>query len=328
MEFEIFSKIDITALSQGQAVKNLLNYQDLAQNIKIKYDLLRRAVAMIEDAEEAKNTSVSIFEFRKKFDFIYQQASVLIHDEMNVTLAADKIKEYDALFNNIEPIYEKHKALVVSEVRKDDPQYKEYADVTKDLIDQLNIQWSTLQSHLSDKIEQGINSVLEIKDNYGITSIFKDQIESEIIKNRNASDLYFKSFKQILLLIPLLMIFTYFIDEWINLSWDEGLLLRLSIVLPLLWLAKWFSRNYAYAQLASIKFDHLNRLLGNGMPTIAKLVEADPKAKSEVYNRFAELILDIKDLTGMANKQPAHPTEDIKELIDMHKKLQDLFNNK
>lgn len=61
MEFEIFSKIDITALPQGQAVKNLLNYQDLAQNLKIKYELLRRAVAMIEDAEEAKSTSILVF---------------------------------------------------------------------------------------------------------------------------------------------------------------------------------------------------------------------------------------------------------------------------
>ena len=326
MEYTIFSKIDLKSQTQEQAVQELQNYLQLAHSYRTKYEPVTRVVSLIEDDAEAKNVSFSVSEFNKKFNEITQEAHKFIGEkERNVNLAVEKVREYDVLFNGIEPIYQKHKQLFISSIQKNDPQFEEYSHINKRIIDQLNIQWSTLKSNLSNKIEEGLKSVLDLKLTLGVTGVFKDQIETEIKRNREASKLYFKRFMQTLFCIPVFVGATYFIDEVSKLPWHETLLLRLSIALPLLWVAKWFSTNYTYSQLASIKFDHLNRLLGEGMPTIAKLVETDPKAKSEVYNRFVELILDINDLTSIAGKQPKNLAEDLQEAIDLPKKIKKLI---
>ncbi len=326
MRFKIFSKIDVKSLPETEAIKELQNYQQLAHGLRTKYEQFTRVVSLIEDDEEAKNVSFAFSEFNEKFGKLIQTVNKYINEkEKNINLAVEKIREFDTLFNDIEPIYQKHKNIFMLFLHPGDGNHQEQHQINKQIIDQLNIQWSTLQNNLSEKIEKGLKEVLDLKLTLGVTGIFKDQIEGEIKRNRDASKLYFKRFMQTLFLIPVFVGVTYFIDAVHQLPWHEALLLRLSIALPLLWVAKWFSTNYTYAQLATIKFDHLNRLLGEGMPTIAKLVEADPKAQSEVYNRFAELILDINDLTSIAGKQPKHPVNDLKKVFELRKNISDLI---
>ncbi len=326
MEFNVFKKIDIKSLPENESVLELQRYQQLANNLRTKYEPFPRVVSLIEDDEEAKDISFSFTEFNKKFSEISQAISTHINEKgRNLNLAEKKVREYDDIFNEIEPKYQKHKELFVSLMQPNSFDYDEYTRVNKQVIDQLNIQWSTLQSNLSEKIEKGLKDVLDLKLTLGVTGVFKEQIEGEIERNREAAKLYFKRFIQVLIIIPILVGITYFIDAVHKLPWHEALLLRLSIALPLLWIAKWFSTNYTYAKIAAIKFDHLTRLLGEGIPTIAKLVETDPKAQSEVYNRFAELILDIKDITNITDKQPKHPVSDLKDALAIHKEISDIF---
>jgi len=326
MDFSIFSGVDINSLTEEKALAELQNYVHLANSLRTKYQNVHRVVALIDDAEEAKKVSFAIAEFNKRLNELNQAINTALQEKTkNLSLAAEKIKEFDKLFNSVEPIYEKHKKLFLSLLRINDEDHDPLHDIKTNVVDRLNSQWSTLQNNLTRKIEEGIQSVLNIKLTLGVTGVFKDQIEGEITRNREDAKKYFDRFMLTLLAIPVLLGSTYILNSITKLEWQDALFLRLSIVIPLIWLAKWYSTNYTYSQLAAIKFDHLNRLLGEGAPTIAKLVEADQSAKSEVYKRLAELFLDINDLTSFAGNQPKHPAESINEVLDMHKKLKELI---
>ncbi len=322
MNFTIFSKLTVDDRSDDLALADIQKYQQLASYFRQRYQLLNSIIPFIDDEEEAKNVSFAFSEFNQEFSEINQEASKYIQEkERNINKALNAIRKYDKPFNKIESIYQKYKDKIATITPSIESVYRELQIEQGQYINTLNAQWTTLQNKLSDQIEKGIESLLEVKLTQGITGAFKDQITSEITNNRRAEKIYFILFLGALFLIPISIVGIYFIEELKNLPWSDLLLIKLSIAAPLIWVARWFSKNYAHARLASIKFDHLNRLLGEGANTIAKLVEVDATAKSEVYRRFAELFLDIKDLESIAIKQPKHPLEDIKEIVEIQKRL-------
>lgn len=322
MNFTIFSKLTVDERSDDLALAEIQKYQQLASYFRQRYQLLNSVVPLIDDEEDAKNISFAFSEFNQEFSEIHQEANKYIQEkERNINRAVEKIRKYDELFNKIEPIYQKHKDIIAAVNPSLESIYRELQIEQGQYINTLNAHWTTLQNKLSDQIEKGIESLLEVKLTLGITGAFKDQITKEITNNQKAEKIYFILFLVTLFLIPISIIGIYFVEELKNLPWNDLLLIKLSIAAPLIWVARWFSKNYAHAKLASIKFDHLNRLLGEGANTIAKLVEVDATAKSEVYRRFAELFLDIKDLEGIAVKQPKHPLEDIKGIVEIKKHL-------
>ncbi len=322
MKCTIFSNLSIDSNTDEEAIQELQKFQQLASQFRQRYQLLNTVVPLIDDKEEAKDLSFKFTEFSNNFNKVNQESSKYINEkDRNLSKALQAIKRYDQIFNDIEPVYEKYKDKIVQDNPHFEPIFNELLNEQKQYINSLNAQWSTLQNNLTDQINKGIQSLFEVKQTFGITGTFKEQIESEIKTNKRAETVYFLLFSLTLLLIPTLIVGMYFVPELNKLTWDNLLIIKISIVIPLIWIARWFSKNYAHARLASIKFDHLNRLLGEGANTIAKLVEADTTAKAEVYRRFAELFLDIKDLEGIAIKQPKHPIEDIKDFIDISKRF-------
>ncbi len=276
----------------------------------------------MEDENEAKTVSFALSEFIRRFNSLNQEVHQLIGDKgRDINQAIEKLRGYGQLFNEIDPVYQKHKDKLISENPSFQSLLQEFQAEYGDHITALNAQWGTLQRNLSDKIEKGIESLLEVKLNLGLTGAYKSQIEDEIKHSKRSAKFYFFLFILTLLSIPVLIGGIYFIDRFKDLEWNDLFLLKLAIAAPLFWIAKWFSKNYAHARLASVKFDNLNRLLGEGAVTIAKLVEVDSSAKSEVYKRIAELFLDVKDLSSIAVNEPKHPIDDLKELADLLKKI-------
>lgn len=322
MNFTIFSKLNIDNETDESALKHTQKYQQLANLMSQRYRSLNSVVPLVEDEEEAKLIGFSFAEFQQEFGVLNQEVNRYINEkERNLGKAIDAIRKYDDLFNKIEPVYQKYKERLSLISPSIESALQELQQEHSQHVNTLNAQWSTLQNKLAEQIEQGVQSLLEVKLTLGITGAFKGQITKEIKRNRTSEKVYFALFVLTLLLIPASIGGVYFIDRLSGLEWNDLLLIKLSIVIPLIWIAKWFSKNYAHARLASIKFDHLNRLLGEGASTIAKLVEADSEAKSEVYRRFAELFLDIKDLESIALSQPKHPAEDIKDAIELQRRL-------
>ena len=320
MKYTIFSKLSIDNQSDKISVDQLQKYQQLAAQFNQRYQLIRPAISLIDDKEKAKEVSFAFSEYNSNFSEINQEVNkYLTEKEQNLNKALSLIKKYDNIFNEIEPIYQANKELILDTSTALGQIHRELQQEQKQYINSLNAQWSTLQSQLKDQIDKGIESLLEVKLTLGITGSFKEQIEKEIDFNKRSEIIYFVLFILTLVLIPVSISGVYFVEELKSLPWEDLLLIKASIALPLIWIARWFSKNYAHARLALIKFDHLNRLLGEGANTIAKLVEADSEAKSEVYKRFAELFLDIKDLENISLKQPKHPIEDVKDIIDITK---------
>lgn len=324
MNFTIFSRLTIDDRSDASTLSGIQQYNQLASLLRQRYQFLNSIVPTLEDADEAKLVSFALTEFNQEFGAIQQEVNKFTGETgRNLNKALESIRKYDEPFNRIEPLYEKFKDKIQSLTPSLEPFLQELITEQAQYINSLNTQWSALQNKLSEQIDKGIESLLEVKLTQGITGAFKDQITSEITNNRRAEKIYFFLFVTTLLLIPTLIGGIYFIDTLKALEWSDLSLIKLSIVIPLIWIARWFSKNYAHARLASIKFDHLNRLLGEGANTIAKLVEVDATAKADVYRRFAELFLDIKDLESIAVKQPKHPIEDLKEFAETLKRLRE-----
>lgn len=180
--------------------------------------------------------------------------------------------------------------------------------------------WHT-QSSISERIEKGINNLLDIKMHLSTAVAFKEQIEDELRRNRKSELYYFIAFIVTLITIPFLVYISYIIEDAINMAWHEAIVLRITFIIPILWIARLFSKNYSQAKLSALKFDHLNRLLGTGASAIVRLVESDNEAKADVHKRIAELFLDIKDIAGVASTEPKHPISEIKELIEAAKNI-------
>lgn len=324
MNFKIFSRLTIDDRSDASTLLGIQQYNQLASLLRQRYQLFNSIVPILEDADEAKQVSFALTDFNKEVGEIQQEVNKYTGESgRNLNKALEAIRKYDESFNKIEPLYEKYKDKIHSLTPSLEPFLQELLTEQAQYINSLNTQWSVLQNKLSEQIDKGIESLLEVKLTQGITGAFKDQITNEISNNRRAEKIYFFLFVTTLLLIPTLIGGVYFIDTFKALEWSELSLIKLSIVIPLIWIARWFSKNYAHARLAAIKFDHLNRLLGEGANTIAKLVEVDATAKADVYRRFAELFLDIKDLESIAVKQPKHPIEDLKEFAETLKRLRE-----
>lgn len=324
MNFTIFSKLTIDDRSAESALSDIQKYQQLAAHLRQRYHSLNSIVPLIDDEEEAKEVSFAVTVFNQEFNSINQEVSRFTQEkERNLNKALEAARKYDGPLNKIEAIYQKHRDKIASVSPQLEAVLQELLTEQSQYVNNLNTQWSALQNKLSDQIEKGIESLLEVKLTQGITGAFKDQITNEIQHNQRAEKIYFFLFVVTLLLIPASIVGVYFVEPLKTLEWGDLLLIKLAIAAPLIWVARWFSKNYAHARLASIKFDHLNRLLGEGANTIAKLVEVDATAKAEVYRRFAELFLDIKDLESIAVKQPKHPIEDIKEIVEIQKRLHD-----
>jgi hypothetical protein len=102
-----------------------------------------------------------------------------------------------------------------------------------------------------------------------------------------------------------------------SLAWQESLFIRATSVAALLWIAKWFSRNYAQAQAEWKKFDRINRLLGQGVPTIVKLVESNDEAKADVYRNLVSLMLEMTGQDATDLKEPEHVMEAIGKAIKL-----------
>ena len=295
----LFTSEKIESNQPEVAVIQIRNYIQYFSARRQRYSNTNRVIASLEPEE-----GISLNEKYQNFNSRFSEIQTSVNEalkENDIIKAIKSMNEFNVIFDFMEKEYLKHEKEYKMVPADLESIYQEMHQNYNSIASSLKLQLDNSRSEIFAKIQEGINSLLEIKDEYGITGSFKNKIFWEILKTKASAFLYFWLFMGSLILIPILIGATFVVPDISNLKWYEAYILRLSIAAPLVWMAAFFHKNHSLSTVAAMKFDHLNRLLGGGAGTIAELVKSDDLAKAEVYKRLSVLFLDIKDISDIAS---------------------------
>lgn len=295
----LFTSEKIESHHPEVAVPQIRNYIQYFGSRRQRYNNTNKVVASLEPEE-----GIELNEKYQNFNLKYNEINTAVNEalkENDIIKAIESMNEFNIIFHSMEKEYIKHEKEYQTLPADLKSLYQEMHQNYNHISNSLKLQLDNSRSEIFVKIQEGINSLLEIKDEYGITGSFKNKIFWEIVKTKASSFLYFWLFIGSLVLIPTLIGATFIVPDISKLKWYEAYILRLSIAAPLIWMAAFFHKNHSLRTVAAMKFDHLSRLLGGGAGTIAELVKSDETAKAEVYKRLSVLFLDIKDISDIAS---------------------------
>lgn len=190
-------------------VEELRSYQQLAALRRSRYDALQRAVALIEDEEEAKDIYFAYQEFTKEFNENVQKVEKYLQDN-EIDKARELIKKYDEILGRVEPVYRTYKEKITP-VSPSEEMMRELKIEQEEIINELNTTWRSLQTSLTDRIDRGMASLNQFKQSLGVTAAFKGQIAQEIKRNNRAEWVNFSFFILCLLLIPISIILIHLV---------------------------------------------------------------------------------------------------------------------
>jgi 4-amino-4-deoxy-L-arabinose transferase-like glycosyltransferase len=284
-----------------------------------RYNNTNRVIAAIN-----QNEAIALNDEYRKFQRRYGEITKSVNEalkENNVQKAVENLELFNEIFQRMEDIYKKYETEYKKIPDSLEPVFQQLQQDLSETVSSLKIQLNNSRSELFQKIQTGIDTLLQIKRELGVTGTFKEKIEGEILKTKIISFIYLWSFIGILILIPVLVASTFILDEFRTLKWYEAYFVRLSIVAPLVWIAAFLHKNYSLRSVAAMKFDHLERLLGGGAATIADLVKGDSSAQAVVYKRLSELFLDMKDLSDIASREARPSTKAVKEALEIVKDM-------
>lgn len=93
MKYTIFSNLSIDANTDEEAIQELQKFQQLAAQLRQRYQLLNTVVPLIDDEEEAKEVSFKFSDLNSDFNKINQEVNIYINEKgRNLSRALEEIK--------------------------------------------------------------------------------------------------------------------------------------------------------------------------------------------------------------------------------------------
>jgi len=309
MNVTVFSAIE------SEDVEELRAYIHFSQQWRQRYFPLRRVVSTLGSDSDAAQLSLAVEQADREFDSIRKAASqALSEKDLDVAAARRELNKLDRVFNQLETYLDQYRVEIAALIPESEALQAEFREELVGRLQAVQMNWLELEQRLGDRIQEGIRSLVEIKGNLELTGAFRGQINAELARAERSEVINFSGFILTVLSVPGCIAGFYFFEPFRSLEWSDGVMLKVAVAGALLWIAKWFSRNYANARMTRRKFDHLHRLLGEGAPTIAKMVEADETAKSDVYRRLVALFLEIGEPSSSAIEEPVAPFDSLSRL--------------
>ncbi|MDM5264508.1 hypothetical protein PF327_09900 [Sulfurovum sp. XTW-4] len=326
-KLKIFDEETFATLTQTEQQQQLKTIQVTFHYRRANYNQLRNEIVDIERFIELSNRLVK---FEEEFGPWNQKLQTAINNK-NIAQAITFFKEGNTIYEPMEKFYIEilPEALTSGFSLKSLATQLESTFNTKanELLEQQKKDIKAIQTQINEKIQNGIDDVLNLKNELKITGTFKERIETQLSGAPEKVKLYFILFIVSVILLSVLLVSSFFIDTLKDLEWYASLAVRASIALPLFWISQTLYSNYKFYRVAEMKYDHLDRLLGGGVSEITRMID-DPEAKSAAYHKLSELFLDINDLSGIvaSEKHPTHKsiaeaTEIIKQVRAISKDI-------
>ena len=320
---EIFNEKAFLALDQTTQQNKLKPIMQTFHYRRANYNQLRNQIV---DIEKFLEISEHIAKFEEKFIPWNKKLQTAVNSN-NITQAISFFKEGNSIYEPMEKIYIEtlpeqltNGISLTSLATQLESTFTTKAD---ELLAQQKEDIETVRNQINQKIQDGINDVLNLKNELKITGTFKERIETQLGNAPGKVKLYFGWFIASVILLSVLLVTSFFIPQLQALEWYASLAVRASIALPLFWISQTLYSNYKFYRVAEMKYDHLDRLLGGGVSEITRMID-DPEAKSAAYHKLSELFLDIHDLSGIvaSEKNPTHKS--ITEATEMIKQVRSI----
>src|SRR3990167_5569141 len=164
-----------------------------------------------------------------------------------------------------------------------------------------------LTTDIDKKITTGINSVLDLKAELGLTKNFEQKIKDELKSSQRSKTTFILLFILTLALIPIFLATSNTPLETENSAYTIATNVGVSLTLG--FLSFFFFSQYKFYQLLTFRYTHLSGFLGGGATFIGQLINSDDsELKSGINKRLAELFIELDDITGLIKKN-GHPAE-------------------
>lgn len=313
MSENVFSRINIEGFSFESASASVLAYREYAHSLILRYAALRRVAPALDNQAEGIELVEKLNNFEGNLTKLLNRVPAEQGKLTNISDAQSAFREFAPIVDDMDSQLERYSSQIRLNALNSEVLTNQVTELIQGHFRAYTAEIKILQDGLQRVINQGVEQLLDIKQNLSLAGNFKSQISVQAVANRRNARWWLVAFVSALLLIPVALYAVHKIGEHEKLPTDVLWPIHASVVVSMLWISKWFSRNFAEAKSLTLHFDHLERLLNEGFATIKSMV--DESARPEVSRKVANLFLDLSDPLRTKASEPESPAEMLKDAI-------------
>lgn len=164
-----------------------------------------------------------------------------------------------------------------------------------------------LTTAIDEKIQTGINSILNLKAEIGLAGNFGDNLKAELTAANKSKNVFITIFSLAVLAIPTSIILFEFFYSGSNQIYSSTV--KIGLAASFAFISYFAFGQYKLYQMLTFRYKHLIGFLGGGATFISQLVDGDDtQLKSEINQKMASLFMSIDDIMGLI-KRNRHPAE-------------------
>lgn len=290
----IKEKIESAATDQ----ELLTTSQEIEQKFDKKknyYNSIASSAATLQHWEEVTGRLSELESQHRKWKIEHQKA-------LTSKISDQIIKSLESYEKNLQEVQEFLESIIPNESRS-----ANIENLKEELINHIKEKLEELTTDIDKKITTGINSVLDLKAELGLTKNFEQKIKDELKSSQRSKTTFISLFILTLASIPIFLATSNIPLETENSAYIIAT--KAGVSLTLGFLSFFFFSQYKFYQLLTFRYTHLSGFLGGGATFIGQLINSDdPELKSGISKRLAELFIELDDITGLIKKN-GHPAE-------------------
>lgn len=150
--------------------------------------------------------------------------------------------------------------------------------------------------HVDEEITKGIERLINIKTELELSGDFSGSIKTRLEAAKRSEKWSFWAMIALAVALVAVLSLISVIPAARDLAWHQVVLLRVSILVPMLWVMTFLNRHYRVAKLASLKYAHLASFLGGGATHLQQLLQNDKEMQQVTRRRLAEMFLSLDEI--------------------------------
>ncbi|MGM0609296.1 MAG: hypothetical protein ACQESP_12880 [Candidatus Muiribacteriota bacterium] len=264
-----------------------------------RYNLIKNSLVLNDSWDELNQ---ELIKFEKNNFQTWNKKWNNVHRQNNLQIYKNFFQEGEELFKNFDEY--------ISNVPIQQSHSEEVEALKADMLSHIETDLLEMKTHLTRQIESGINDLIGLKAELGLTKNYKENISDELEKSNRHQKNFMIVFIASLIIIPAFLFSTFYFDFFTVMEYKELMLIRIASTVPLALLSYFFYTQYRLYQLISLKYTHLNGFLGGGATFIAQLIDSEDDVKKDINKKLAELFMELDDISSLI-KKGKHPIESV-----------------
>lgn len=181
-------------------------------------------------------------------------------------------------------------------------------ELKAELIEKIDSDMVTIKNSIIDSINEGIQNVVNLKAELGLSKNFADNLEKDRRTANVTRFAFLGAFILSILLIGIWVVYSYNLKIMAGLELYEKIAVKVGVAIPLGFLSYFFFNQFKIYQLIHLKYSHLSNFLGGGATYISQLIGQDTESRKTTNQKLATMFMEIDDLMSTIKKQK-HPTD-------------------